>query len=463
MNIKYTNLCRIFFLLSDLCALSMVYLLLLSGFPLMAGMGNKNYVVLYLVSNMTWLVCSYLSGSYLIYKNIDPKKISKRTAIAFLVFCTVVMFFIFMYGYHYNRVFVMLTLTGFGAFLFLTRAVMTGLIYYIRTNPRFECKVVMIGYNDISKDLSASFSTNHKKISIMGYFNDKDSGPLGGVYPFLGKMGDCLNYAIENNVSEIYCSLSPESHIDLYQMAEEAEKNFIRFRFIPDLRKFIDRKVHIDFIEHMPILSLRREPLEYNTAQVKKRFFDIMISSIIIIFILSWLLPILALIIKLDSKGPVFFPQRRSGKNNRPFTCLKLRSLRVYNDEDLAAKQVTQDDNRITRVGRILRKTNLDELPQFINVFLGQMSIVGARPHMLRHTIDFAIIEDSYMVRHLSKPGVTGWAQINGYRGEIKQQAQLKRRIEHDIWYIENWNIWLDIRIIFLTVYLMIKGDKNAY
>jgi putative colanic acid biosynthesis UDP-glucose lipid carrier transferase len=170
---------------------------------------------------------------------------------------------------------------------------------------------------------------------------------------------------------------------------------------------------------------------------------------------------VLAILIKLNSRGPVFFVQWRSGKDNKKFQCYKFRTLSVNADAHL--KQVTMNDSRITPLGRFLRKTNLDELPQFFNVFKGDMSVVGPRPHMLLHTDTFSKITEEYMVRHFVKPGVTGWAQIQGYRGEIKEEAQLRKRIEHDIWYLENWSLWLDIRIMFLTIFLSIKGDKNAY
>ena len=169
----------------------------------------------------------------------------------------------------------------------------------------------------------------------------------------------------------------------------------------------------------------------------------------------------MAIIIKLSSRGPVFFVQLRSGRDNKSFRCFKFRTLRVNKEAD--SKQVTANDSRITRVGSFMRKTNLDELPQFFNVLLGNMSVVGPRPHMLKHTEDYSKILNEYMIRHFVKPGVTGWAQVHGFRGEIKVKEQLRKRIEHDIWYLENWSIWLDLRIIFLTIYVTIKGDKNAY
>ncbi|MDQ3843533.1 MAG: sugar transferase, partial [Bacteroidota bacterium] len=165
--------------------------------------------------------------------------------------------------------------------------------------------------------------------------------------------------------------------------------------------------------------------------------------------------------IYLESPGPIFFVQLRSGKRNKPFRCLKFRSMYVNRESDL--KQATKKDSRVTRVGSFLRKSSLDEFPQFINVFKGEMSLVGPRPHMIRHTEDYSKIVDDYMIRHFLKPGITGWAQVNGCRGEITLPSQIKKRVELDLNYLENWSLWLDIKIIFLTVYNIVKGDKQAY
>jgi putative colanic acid biosynthesis UDP-glucose lipid carrier transferase len=181
----------------------------------------------------------------------------------------------------------------------------------------------------------------------------------------------------------------------------------------------------------------------------------------VIIFILSWLIPLLAILIKLDSRGPVFFIQLRSGKNNQPFRCIKFRSLRLNNQADHV--QVSRNDNRVTRLGRLMRKTNIDELPQFLNIFNGDMSLVGPRPHMLKHTETFAELYNEYMIRHFVKPGLTGWAQVNGYRGEIRDNEFLKKRVEYDTWYMENWSLFLDLKIMILTILVTIQGDKNAF
>jgi len=208
----------------------------------------------------------------------------------------------------------------------------------------------------------------------------------------------------------------------------------------------------------MLVISSPQDEL-YN--RLIKRTFDIAFSSLVIVFVLSWLYPIIALLIKLESKGPVIFRQERSGKHNESFWCLKFRSMHV--NEESHHKQASRNDNRITKIGSFLRRTSLDEFPQFLNVLIGDMSIVGPRPHMLKHTEQYRDVVDNYMARHFLKPGITGWAQINGYRGETTALDAMVKRVQHDIWYLENWSALLDIKIIFSTAYQVLIGDKNAF
>jgi putative colanic acid biosynthesis UDP-glucose lipid carrier transferase len=192
-----------------------------------------------------------------------------------------------------------------------------------------------------------------------------------------------------------------------------------------------------------------------------KRSFDILFSLFIILFVFSWLYPILAILIKLESRGPVFFVQLRTGRNDLLFKCYKFRSMRINKDAD--NQQATLNDHRITRIGCFMRKTSLDELPQFFNVLIGNMSIVGPRPHMVKHTEEYSRLTDKYKTRHTLRPGITGWAQILGLRGEVKSPEAMLKRVDADVWYLKNWSFLLDLKIIFLTFWITLKGDKNAY
>jgi lipopolysaccharide/colanic/teichoic acid biosynthesis glycosyltransferase len=195
--------------------------------------------------------------------------------------------------------------------------------------------------------------------------------------------------------------------------------------------------------------------------RTSKRAFDIVFALAVIVFILSWLLPIIAILIRIESKGPIIFTQKRSSRDNNIFGCYKFRSM--YLNDECNNSQTAKGDPRVTKIGAFLRRTNLDELPQFFNVLKGEMSVVGPRPHMLCQTKEYAELIDIFMVRHLVKPGITGWAQVNGLRGQTTNVHQMLNRVEADVWYLKNWSFLLDMKIIILTAYYTIVGDKNAY
>jgi exopolysaccharide biosynthesis polyprenyl glycosylphosphotransferase len=214
-----------------------------------------------------------------------------------------------------------------------------------------------------------------------------------------------------------------------------------------------------DKIDGLVIINPQRYPLDLAENQIKKRLFDLLFSSLVLIFIMSWLYPIIGILIKLSSKGPVLFTQKRTGINKNVFNCYKFRSMRPNEDAD--KKQATGNDPRITRIGRFLRKTNLDEFPQFINVFKGEMSVVGPRPHMLAHTEKYSALIDEYLVRHYVKPGITGWAQVNGYRGETDELWKMEKRVEFDKEYLMTWSFEKDFVIVWRTVFDL-KAFMNA-
>ncbi|MCL4127850.1 UNVERIFIED_CONTAM: hypothetical protein GTU68_019698 [Idotea baltica] len=192
-----------------------------------------------------------------------------------------------------------------------------------------------------------------------------------------------------------------------------------------------------------------------------KRSFDLIFASLVILLVFPILYPIVAIFIKLESSGPVIFKQLRTGINKREFWCYKFRTMELNLSAD--TEQAKKDDARVTKFGRFLRKTSLDEFPQFINVMKGEMSVVGPRPHMIKHTDEYSRIIDKYLFRHFVAPGITGHAQVNGFRGEITKTSKLKKRIQYDAWYIENWSLFLDIKIILKTTWNLLKGEDNAY
>lgn len=413
------------------------------------------------VFNLTWMMSVYLTQIYMSKNWLDFELFFKRTFKCYILTSSSLLFFIFIYHYQYSRFFIIFCFTGFATLLLFNRIAFNLLVISLRSKFRLAKNVVVLGYNDVSIKLIDYFRKEAKLVKVSGCFDDKGNIPESADLKIFKNLRDCMQFVKENAVTEIYSTLVPEQHPYLFELAREAEEQFVYFKFVPDYHIFVNRNIYVDFVNDIPVLSLRKEPMEDTGNRIKKRVADILISIFVIVFILSWLIPLVAILIKLDSRGPVFFVQLRSGKNNKSFRCLKFRSLRINNEAD--SKQVTRDDDRITRLGRILRKTNIDELPQFFNIILGDMSVVGPRPHMLKHTEHFAELYKEYMIRHFVKPGLTGWAQVHGYRGEIKDNELLKKRVEFDTWYMENWSLYLDFKIILLTIMVTLKGDKNAF
>lgn len=272
---------------------------------------------------------------------------------------------------------------------------------------------------------------------------------------------ECFNFVMENKIDEIYCSLAELSNAEVNKFIDFTDNNLKILKFLPDNKEVLARNLIFDYYDYIPIISIRNIPLDETANKIIKRAFDIIFSLVVIIGILSWLIPILAILIRIESKGSVFFKQKRNGLNYKEFYCYKFRSMRLNEIADLY--QVSKNDPRITRVGKFIRKTSIDELPQFFNVLLGDMSVVGPRPHMVSHTEMYARRIDKFMVRHFIKPGITGLAQTKGFRGEVESDKDIIYRVKFDIFYLENWSLLLDIKIIFLTVVNAIKGEEKAY
>lgn len=315
-------------------------------------------------------------------------------------------------------------------------------------------RVVIVGEGKNVSQLADFFNENpdygYNLVALFDLKGDKDE-----------KMKTCFSFVLQNKIDEIYCSLSDMENAQLNQFIDFTDNNLKVLKFLPDEEEVLSRNMKFDYYGYIPVASLRDIPLDKTANMIVKRGFDIVFSLIVIIGVLSWLTPILAFLIKRESKGPVFFKQRRNGLNYHEFDCYKFRSMRPNEVADL--EQVSKNDPRITRIGRFIRKTSIDELPQFFNVLFGDMSVVGPRPHMVSHTEMYAKSVDKFMVRHFVKPGITGLAQTNGYRGEVENDKDIINRVKYDIFYLENWSLLLDLKIIFMTVYNAIKGEEKAY
>ncbi|TCZ69052.1 undecaprenyl-phosphate glucose phosphotransferase [Flaviaesturariibacter aridisoli] len=461
MNRRQISAFQFLFSFLDLAALNIAYVLYLFSED-RSGPLSRGYLLFFILVNVVWIFCCFTFSLYSPRTFFKADIFIKNSAKAWFLFLQAGILYVFFSNHSFSRSFLTHFLLGFGAILLFTRLVYIWISRYVHFEEQSVRRVVILGYNDIGKRVADMLTENNRELQIHGYFEDYNKVQELSLYPILGNLKDCLDYAINNDISEIYSTLLPKDNQYLYELAETAEDNFIRVRFVLDYNLFINRAMHVDFLEDVPVLSLRREPLTELVNKVKKRAFDLTFSLLVIVFLLSWLVPLIALIIRIDSKGPVFFTQNRLGRDKKIIKVFKFRSMKVA-EKDAEFKQATKDDDRITRVGRFIRKTSLDELPQFFNVLLGTMSICGPRPHPLKMNDDYRTVINKYMIRHFLKPGITGWAQVNGYRGETKDLRDIQGRIEHDIWYMEHWNFWLDIRIIFLTVYNVIKGEENAY
>lgn len=421
---------------------------------------NDAFLSHFFYINLVWLITVF------IFRINEIDRTEKAEQVISTILKTVVVYGLILLSLNYLLVAyihpVKDFLLKFGLFVALLiwwRSVMLGIISLARKRGLNYRRVIIIGGGQLATDMKDFFQTHGEfGYRLQGIFNDNHTSEAKETAS--GNVEQAKQFAVENLTDEIFCSISELKQEQIVDLMKFCDQNLVRFKMIPDFRGMMHRRVKIDFYNSTPVLTLRSEPLESSFSRFIKRTFDIIFSLFIIVFIFSWLFPIIAFLIRTGSKGPVFFKQKRSGKKNNEFVCWKFRTMRVNDEADEV--QATKNDGRITGIGKFLRRTNLDELPQFFNVLIGQMSIVGPRPHMLRHTEEYAKMIDKFMVRHLVQPGITGWAQVSGYRGETREQSKMEKRVEHDVWYIENWSLLLDIKIIFLTIRNMLTGDENA-
>lgn len=463
MNKQFKYYLQISLIVLDFFILNLIFFISKIIFKEKIGITDINsYIEFWLILNFFWLFISFISRTYTENNIINFEFFTKRTVQVYLLWVIAILVYLFfLRKFQISRFFIFITFINFAVGLLLNRFLYLGILYHFKSKDFLLKKILIIGYNETAKKLETYFEEEGINSLLVGFTEDEQNVTELSKHPILSNIGNTIEIAREFNVVEIFSTITPEQNKYIYKLMNIAEKECIRFKIVPNFSLFINKPVYIDYIRDMPILSLRSEPLDDVGNRIKKRILDIAISFLVVVFILSWLIPLLGLLIFLESKGPIIFSQLRSGKNNKNFRCYKFRSMRMNKESD--EKQASKNDSRITKVGRFIRKTSLDEFPQFINVLKGEMSLVGPRPHMVKHTSDYSKIVDQFMIRQFLKPGITGWAQINGFRGEITDPLQIKMRVNNDLWYLENWNIWLDIRIIFLTMYKILKGDQMAF
>jgi putative colanic acid biosynthesis UDP-glucose lipid carrier transferase len=448
---RYSKYIRPFSIFIDLVVISLMGLFFLN-----VSSKNVFYFITYQI--LGWLLVSFFIKFYEIYRFTPPPEIISKIVKQGVVFVLVVIAF---FPFSSEVVFsargiitfitaslLLITLSKFLLFYYLKE-------YRIITGLNFRTAII-IGYSSEAARLKELFETrNDYGYRFLGYFSDKKSNKN-----IIGKLIDIKPFVIENQVDEIYCSLNELPNESLEDLIDFADENNKTIKFIPDTKEIFSKSLKIDFYEIFPVLSIQQTTLHEPVNKLFKRAFDIIFSMVIILGLLSWIVPILAILIKLESKGPVFFKQGRPGIEENEFFCYKFRSMKINETTEMEA---SKNDPRVTRVGRFIRKTSIDEMPQFLNVLFGEMAVVGPRPHLWSQNKVYGNKIKKYMIRHCVKPGITGLAQVSGFRGEIETDNDMINRIKFDVFYIDNWSIVLDFKIIVQTIFNIFKGEDKAY
>lgn len=414
---------------------------------------------------LCYLLCNMHSGVILHRSVVRPEQIMVRVLrnMVPFVLLSVCILLLFHFEFSHSRLFGLFYIVLILVIVSYRLAFRYFLELYRKQGGNVR-KVILIGSHENMQELYHAMTDDPTSgYRVLGYFEDFPSDRYPSDVSYLGHPQEVNNFLKQNvgRVDQLYCSLPSARSAEIVPIINYCENHLVRFFSVPNVRNYLKRRMHFEMLGNVPVLSIRREPLELLGNRIVKRTFDIVCSTLFLCTIFPFIYIIVGVAIKMSSPGPIFFKQKRSGEDGKEFWCYKFRSMRVNAQCDTL--QATEHDPRKTRIGEIIRKTSIDELPQFINVFKGDMSIVGPRPHMLKHTQEYSLLINKFMVRHFVKPGITGWAQVTGYRGETKELWQMEGRVMRDIWYIEHWTFLLDLYIMYKTVYNAIHGEKEAY
>ncbi|MFS2520738.1 undecaprenyl-phosphate glucose phosphotransferase [Bacteroides xylanisolvens] len=414
---------------------------------------------------LCYLLCNMHSGVILHRSVVRPEQIMIRVLrnMVPFVLLSICLLLLFHFEFSYSRLFGLFYIILILVIVSYRLAFRYFLELYRKQGGNVR-KVILIGSHENMQELYHAMTDDPTSgYRVLGYFEDFPSDRYPSDVLYLGHPQEVNNFLEQNvgRVDQLYCSLPSARSAEIVPIINYCENHLVRFFSVPNVRNYLKRRMHFEMLGNVPVLSIRREPLELLENRVIKRTFDIVCSTLFLCTVFPFIYIAVGIAIKMSSPGPVFFKQKRSGEDGKEFWCYKFRSMRVNTQCDTL--QATEHDPRKTRIGEIIRKTSIDELPQFINVLKGDMSIVGPRPHMLKHTVEYSQLINKFMVRHFVKPGITGWAQVTGYRGETKELWQMEGRVMRDIWYIEHWTFLLDLYIMYKTVYNAIHGEKKAY
>ena len=425
------------------------------------------------IKNIPWVVLVYIIGfsfSYVLFPSLIQLRLIKyediirratSTCFMMLLFVSLIIFVSKPFA-DFPRTFLFYSMLAYFIFMLTERIILRKILMRFRANKGNLKNVILVGNEQTVYQLFEILKTPIYGYNIVGFFYDGECTNQEMAAKRLGGTGDIYGWlTVHSNINEIYGYFPKEQHDTINMMSKFCDNHLIRFYYIPAINVF-KGNMAITFIEGIPVIARREEPLRKDSNKLAKRIFDIIFSSFVLLLIFPWIFIFVSVMIKIQSPGPIFFLQERTGLDGKIFKCIKFRSMKVNNDADEI--QATKNDTRKFPFGDFMRKTNIDELPQFINVFLGDMSVVGPRPHMLKHTAEYSKLINHFMVRHFAKPGITGLAQVSGFRGETRYIDQMEGRVKKDIEYIENWTFLLDLKIIVKTVTNMFGKEKgNAY
>jgi len=426
---------------------------------------DRNYMfTLLLLLNIVWFINANLSGFYLDFflRSFAFQFFNILKSIFIQVAVTV--FFIFLAK---EDLFTRNFIVFYGLILTTSISIRTAIFKEILISLRRKGKnirnLLIIGAGEVGINFRDMINLNPDiGYRFIGFIDDDVSDD-----DILGNTTELDEKIKEFNIDEVVIVLSKEPSEVLDEIIRICNINAVRIHIIPDYFRFLSNRFQITNIGNFPIITARQEPLEEANRRFLKRSFDIIFSFLIIVLLLSWLYPIIALLIKLNSKGKVLFVQKRVGAKNEMFDCYKFRTLTSKSSTQTEAFiPVVLGDKRVTTIGKFLRKSNIDELPQFFNVLIGDMSVVGPRPHAIPYQDLYGKLFEEIKMRHNVRPGLTGWAQVNGLRGDVEDREENDRktlmRMKYDLWYIENWTMSLDLQIILMTIWQMIKGDTKG-
>ncbi len=451
---RYSQYFPILFLLADLVCLN-IGILAANQYRFGFLLPNEEYQMLQLLLNVIWV--SVFFGSKLQEINRNSRLLDHLNKVLTGLVINLSIVFALWFALQpvdYSRKYLFVTYLVFTVSILFWRSIWHYLIRYYRAKGYNIRRVVVVGMGDLSNSLIQYFKeTPEMGYHLVGIVDNKKGANA--------RLEDFEDFTLDNSADVVFCCLPNLEEEQIKDVIDFAENNLIKVNLISQFSRLSSYNLSIEQFGSIPIIKVNTIPLDSSVNRLVKRGFDLVFSSIFILLILSWLIPIIGFLIKLESKGPIFFKQKRHGKDNQDFMCWKFRTM-TYN-KNAEFKQAKKNDNRITKIGAVLRKTSIDELPQFINVFLGDMSVVGPRPHPIKLNEEFQPHIDRFWQRHAVKPGITGLAQAKGFRGETAALSDMSGRVKLDRFYVKNWSLTLDFKIILLTALAIIQGDQKAY